>query len=85
MALYNQSLQITNVSDRGASECMDPEGNGVNPGKGVRGGPGPPSEEQDKQLISNSGGDEASMGESGRQQDESDVASRTHHAEYIVL
>jgi hypothetical protein len=59
---------------------MDPKGNGVNPGEGAGGGPGPPSEKQDKQLISNSGGDETSMVESGRQQDESDVASKTHHA-----
>jgi hypothetical protein len=43
------------VADEGAGECMDPEGNGVNPGKGNGGGPGPPRGEQDKQLISNSG------------------------------
>jgi hypothetical protein len=64
---------------------MDPEGNRVNPRKGAGGGgPGPPSEEQDKQLISNSGEDETSMGESGRQQDESDVASRTLHAQSML-
>jgi hypothetical protein len=53
---------------------------GSTQGRG-QGGPGSPSEEQDKQLISNSGGDETSMGESGRQQDESDAASKTHHAQ----
>ncbi len=55
---------------------MDPEGNGVSSGKVAWGGPGPPSEEQDKQLICNSRGDETSMGESGGQ-DGSDAASRT--------
>jgi hypothetical protein len=57
---------------------VDPEVNGVNPGEG---GPGPRSEEQDKQLISNSGGDETPMGQPRRQEDESDVTSRTHHAQ----
>jgi hypothetical protein len=50
-------------------------------GKGGRGGPDPPSEEQDKQLICDSGGDETLMGEPGGQQDGSDTASRTHHAQ----
>ncbi len=45
------------VADEGVGECMDPEGNGVNPGEGIGGGPSPPSGEQDKQLFSNSGGD----------------------------
>jgi hypothetical protein len=54
---------------------------GSTQGRGLGGGPGPPSEEQDKQLISYSGGDETPMGESGRQQDEPDVASTTHHAQ----
>ncbi len=48
---------------------------------GQLGGPGPPSEEQDKQLICNSGGDETPMGEPGGQQDGSDTVSRTHHAQ----
>jgi hypothetical protein len=60
-------------------ECVDPEGNGVSLGKGIEGGPGPPSEEQDKQLICNSGGDKTLMGEPGGQQDRSDATSRTHH------
>jgi hypothetical protein len=49
------------VLDGEAGKCMDPEGNEVNPGKGL-GGPGPPSEDQDKQLISYSGGGETPMG-----------------------
>jgi hypothetical protein len=34
-----------------------PEGNGVNPGGGNGGVPGPPSREQDKQLTASRGGD----------------------------
>ncbi len=45
------------------------------------GGPGPPSEGLDKQLNSNSGGDETPMGQSGRQQDKSNITSKTHHAQ----
>ncbi len=68
--------------DREAGKCVDPEGNGVNSGKGAGGGgPGPPSEELDKQLISNSEGGKAPMGQSVRQRDESDVASKAHHAQ----
>jgi hypothetical protein len=63
--LYGQDVL---VADKG--ECMDPEGNGVNPGEGNGGGPGPPSGERDKQLISNSGGDNTLMGQPGRQEDE---------------
>ncbi len=63
------------------SECVDPEGNGVSLGRGAKGGPGPPSEEQDKQLICNSGGDKTPMGEPGGQQNGSDATSRTHHAQ----
>jgi hypothetical protein len=62
--------------DGRVSECMDPEGNGVSSGKVAGGGPGPQSEEQDKQLICNSGGDETPMEEPGGQ-DGSDAASRT--------
>jgi hypothetical protein len=46
-----------------------------------RGGPGPPSGEQDKQLISSSGGDDTPMGQPGRQEDESGVTTRTHRAQ----
>jgi hypothetical protein len=45
------------------------------------GGPGPPSEEQDKQLIWNSGGDKTPMREPGGQQDGSNATSRIHHAQ----
>jgi hypothetical protein len=53
---------------------VDPEENGINPGKGAGGRPDPPSEGLDKQFNSNSGGDETLIGQSGRQLDESDVA-----------
>jgi hypothetical protein len=60
---------------------VDPEGNGVTMGRGAEGGPGPPSGEQDKQLICNSGGDKTFMGELGEQPDRLDATSRTHHAQ----
>jgi hypothetical protein len=62
-------------------ECVDPEGNGVSLGKRAEVGPGPPSKEQDKQLICNSRGDKTPMGEPGGQQDGSNATSRTHHAQ----
>ncbi len=52
---------------------MDPEGNKVTMGRGAEGGPGPPSGEQDKQLICKSGRGETSMGEPGGQPDGSDA------------
>ncbi len=64
------------------SECVDPEGNGVSLGRGAKGVPGPPSEEQDKQLIcKNSVGNKTPMGEPGGQQDGSAATSRTYHAQ----
>jgi hypothetical protein len=51
--------------------------------EGGQGGPGPPSKEQDKQLICNSGGDETPMGEPGGQQDGFDMASRTHYTHTV--
>jgi hypothetical protein len=60
---------------------MDPERNGVKPREGNGGGPGHSSGEQDKQLISNSGGDNTLMGQPRRQEDESGVITRTHHAQ----
>ncbi len=61
---------------------MDPEGNvGSAWGRGAKCVPGPPSEEQDKQLICNSVGDKTPMGEPGGQQDGSDATSRTYHAQ----
>jgi hypothetical protein len=62
-------------------ECADPEGIGVIMGRGAEGGPGPPSGEQDKQLICNSGGDKMSMGDLRGQSDGLDATSRTHHAQ----
>ncbi len=60
---------------------MDPEGNGVTMSEGAEGGPGPPSEEQDKQLICSSRGDKTSMREPGGQLGGLDATSRTHHAQ----
>ncbi len=37
--------------------CLEPKENGVNPGGGDKGGPGPPDREQDKQLTTSRGGD----------------------------
>ncbi len=78
--MFNFNAKPT-VADRGMGKCVDSEGNGVSMGKGAEGGPSPPSREQDKQLICNSGGDETPMGEPGGQQDGSDATSRTHHAQ----
>jgi hypothetical protein len=64
---------------------MDPEGNGVNPGEGNGGGPGSPSGEEDKQLISYSGGDNThgTTRKAGRQvrRDKKDPSS----TEYVML
>jgi hypothetical protein len=46
--------------------CLEPEGNGVNPGGGYGGGPGPPCGEQDKQLITSRERDNSPMGQQGR-------------------
>ncbi len=35
--------------------CLEPKGNGVNPVGGNEAGPGPPSEEQDKNLSASRG------------------------------
>ncbi len=69
------------VSDRKAGRCLEPEGNGVNPGGGNWGGPGPPSEEQDKQLITSRGGGNSLMEQQGRQEEESGMTKRTHRAQ----
>jgi hypothetical protein len=45
------------VSDRGMGCCLEPKGNGVNPGGGDEGGPGPPSRDRDKQLTARRGVD----------------------------
>jgi hypothetical protein len=75
-----QKLTVS-VADKGVGSCMDPEGNGVNPGEGDGGGPGPPSGEQDKQLISSRGGGNTHMEQPGRLEDESGVTTRTHRAQ----
>jgi hypothetical protein len=69
------------VADRGMRKCVDPEGNVVTMGGEAEGGLGPPSGEQHKQLICNSGGDKTSMAELGGQPDRLDATSRTHHAQ----
>jgi hypothetical protein len=76
-----EKRRVLLCSRRRRGECMDPEGSGVNPGEGNRGGPGPPSGEPDKQLIGNSGGDNTLMKQPGGQEDESGVTTRTHHAQ----
>jgi hypothetical protein len=53
---------VYTLHTRGIRECVDPEGNGVTMGRGEERGPGPPSGEQDKQLICNSGGDKTPLG-----------------------
>jgi hypothetical protein len=74
-------MKTLTVADGGMGECVDLQGNWVTLGKGVKRGLGPPSEEQDKQLICNSEGGKTPMGEPGGPQDGSDATSRTHHAE----
>jgi hypothetical protein len=49
------------VSNREVGCCLEPKGNGVNPGGGDEGRPGPPSREQDKQLTASRGGDNSIM------------------------
>ncbi len=61
--------------------CLKPEGNGVNPGRGNGGGPGPPSGEQDKQLIANRGGDNSFMEQQEGREEESGMTKRTHRAQ----
>jgi hypothetical protein len=69
------------VSDGEAGRCLDPEGNGVNPGGGNGGGPGPLGGEQDKQLITSTGGGNILMEQQGRQEEGSGVTKRTHRAQ----
>jgi hypothetical protein len=54
--LIDSATAFPPVSDREAGRCLKPKGNGVNPGGGNGGGPGPPSGDQDKQLITSRGG-----------------------------
>ncbi len=41
--------------------CLEPKGNGVNPGEGDKGGPGPPDRGQDKQLTASREGVNSTM------------------------
>jgi hypothetical protein len=66
------------VSDGEVGRCLEPAGNGVNPGGGNGGGPCPPSGEQDKQLITRRGGGNSPMEQRGRREEESGVSKRTH-------
>jgi hypothetical protein len=69
------------VSDGKEGRCLEPEGNGVNPGKGSGGGPGPPSKEQGKQLSANRGGDNSFMEQQDGREGKSGVTRRTHRAQ----
>jgi hypothetical protein len=78
---FARKYYLSIVTDRGMRECVDPEGNGVTMIRGAEGGPGPPSAEQDKQLICNSGGKKTPMGKPGGQPDGLHATSRSHHAQ----
>jgi hypothetical protein len=65
------------VSDRGVGCCLEPEGNGVNPGGGDEGGPGPPSREQDKQSTTS----RVEVNSAMEREEGSGVTKRTHHAQ----
>jgi hypothetical protein len=66
---------------REVGRCLDPEGNGVNPGGGNGGGPSPPGRVQDKQLTTSRGGGNILMEQQGRREEESGVTKRTRHAQ----
>jgi hypothetical protein len=72
---------IINVTDKGKKECVNPEGNGVTMNEGAKGGPGPPSGEEDKQSVHSSRSGKTSMGEPEEQQDGLGATSRPHHAQ----
>jgi hypothetical protein len=72
---------LVGVSEREAGRCLEPEGNGVNPVRENGGGPGPPSGEQDKQLITSRGRDNSPMEQQERREEESGMTKRTHHAQ----
>ncbi len=76
-----KDIGVTTVADEDTGRCLDPEGNGVNPGRGNGGGPGPPGGGQDKQLISSREGGNTLMEQPGRPEDESGVTKRTHRAQ----
>ncbi len=72
--------RVITVSDREAGRCLEPEGNGVNPGGGNGRGPSPPSREQDKQLITSRGGGNSLMKRQGRREEKSGITKRTRCA-----
>jgi hypothetical protein len=74
-------LTVVTEADEEAVRCLDPEGNGVNLGGGNGGGPGPPSGEQDKQLINSRGEGNTLMERPGRLEEESGVIRWTHRAQ----
>ncbi len=75
------TVMLIIVSNREIEGCLEPKGNGVNLGRGNGGGPGPPSWEQDKQLITSRGGDNSLMEQQGGREEESGVTKRTHCAQ----
>jgi hypothetical protein len=87
MAMFTDGLCIwpvcttVLVPDREVGRCLEPEGNGVIPGRGNGGGPGSPSREQDKQLFTSRGGDNSLMEQQGGREEESCVTKRTHCAQ----
>ncbi len=66
---------------REVGRCLESKGNGVNPGRGNGGGPGPPSGEQYKQLNTSKGEGNSLMEQQGRRGEESGVKKRTHRAQ----
>ncbi len=60
------------VPNRKVGCCLGPERNGVNPGKGSEGGPGPPDRERDKQSTTTKEG-----GSSNMEQEEEGKKSQT--------
>ncbi len=68
----DQSIAVVIVPDRKVGCCLEPEGHGVNPGKGSEGGQGPPNREQDKQSTASKEG-----GSSNMEQEEEGKKSQT--------
>jgi hypothetical protein len=58
--------EVLIVPNRRVGCCLDPEGNGVNPGKGDDGGPGPSDREQDKQSTASKEGGNMEQEEEGK-------------------
>jgi hypothetical protein len=60
------TIWFITVSDREVGWCLEPEGNGVNPGGRNGGGPGPPSGKQDEQLTASRGDSLMEQAEDGK-------------------